>query len=82
MNYVVVSHRRDAFSSAGHTHSTVTPQSHRVGVRWVDIWQAVRQSHCDQASLVVGAHALVGLDERGVQDGLLEGKKSSLFLFP
>lgn len=64
-------HNCYAFSGAGQTDTAVTSQGHRVGVRWVNVRQAVGQFHSDQTGLVVGTNPLVGVDERGVQDRLL-----------
>lgn len=72
-----MSHRRYAFSGAGQTDAAVTPQGHRVGVGWVHVRQAVGQLHGVQTGLIVGTNLLVGLDEWGVQDWLLETQSFS-----
>lgn len=73
-----MSHRCYTLSGAGQTDAAVTSQGHRVGVRRVDVRQAVGQFHGAQTGLVVGTNPLVGLDERGVQDGLLERRTDKI----
>lgn len=68
---LLFSHRGDTLRSAGHTNSTVTPEGHWVGVVGVHIVRAVGQLDGHKLRLVIGAHPLVGLDERWVQNWLL-----------
>lgn len=71
---VCVLHWCDALSGAGQTNPAVAPQGHGVGVRRVDLGQTVGKSDGDEARQVVGADSLVGLNERGLQDGLLQNR--------
>lgn len=71
-----VLHWCDTLSGAGQTNPAVASQGHGVGVRRVDLGQTVGKSHGDEARQVVGADPLVGLNERGLQDGPLQTEKS------
>lgn len=71
---VCVLHRCDALSGAGQTNPAVASQGHGVGVRRVDLGQTVGKCDGDEARQVVGADSLVGLNERGLQDGLLQNR--------